>query len=387
MSLYTTEVRFICETLAGYDASQGYQKVNEIVNMAASGIFEDTIPFFDENYRGVLETKILKHYYTREIGFETVGLWIMKLNNKMNEIMPFYNKLYSSELLNFNPLYTVNLKKTYDKSGNEVSSTAGNENEKVEGNEQGTSDKTKVNNVTENGNKTNSGSESIEREKTGGETNESVYLENNSTDRNGQSSGTANLNENTTNNQNDVTTNNGTTTSDAWNKFSDTPQGALTNIANGSYLTNATENTNNGTTQNSEVSNTSGDTSRANTETGTTNETESTLANRVGNSNDTKTNNENEEISNTKTGNETSSNQKIGNENENIVDQKIRENERTKSDSRTSDKNNFENYLESVQGWNNKSPSKLLQEFRETFLNIDMMVIDELADLFMGLWA
>ena len=46
-----------------------------------------------------------------------------------------------------------------------------------------------------------------------------------------------------------------------------------------------------------------------------------------------------------------------------------------------------EEYLEHVKG---KTPgasySKLLQEYRETFLNIDMMIIDDLSDLFFGLW-
>ena len=30
--------------------------------------------------------------------------------------------------------------------------------------------------------------------------------------------------------------------------------------------------------------------------------------------------------------------------------------------------------------------SELLEEFRRTFLNIDAMVIEELSDLFFGLW-
>ena len=48
---------------------------------------------------------------------------------------------------------------------------------------------------------------------------------------------------------------------------------------------------------------------------------------------------------------------------------------------------NFNEYTEHVIG---KTPgvsfSKLLKEFRETFLNIDNMVINELSDLFFGLW-
>ena len=75
-------------------------------------------PIFDENYRETLDTKILKHYYTREIGFETVGLWKFKLNTKMNEIMDYYNQLYESALLEFNPFDNTNLLRDYLRSGN-----------------------------------------------------------------------------------------------------------------------------------------------------------------------------------------------------------------------------------------------------------------------------
>ena len=48
---------------------------------------------------------------------------------------------------------------------------------------------------------------------------------------------------------------------------------------------------------------------------------------------------------------------------------------------------NTEDYLETVQGKNGGSSySKLLTEYRETFLNIDMMIINELEELFMQLW-
>lgn len=112
MSKYTTEVRFICEEANGLQESKGYSHVEEIIAGAIPKIFDFDFPIFDENYRSVLETKILKHFYTREIGEETVGLWKLRLNTKLNEIMPYYNKLYSSELLAFNPLYTTNITRT-----------------------------------------------------------------------------------------------------------------------------------------------------------------------------------------------------------------------------------------------------------------------------------
>ena len=51
-------------------------------------------PIFDENYRNTLNNNILYHYYENEIGFETASLFRFYLNQKLNEIMPYYNELY-----------------------------------------------------------------------------------------------------------------------------------------------------------------------------------------------------------------------------------------------------------------------------------------------------
>ena len=51
-------------------------------------------PIFDENYRNTLNNNILYHYYENEIGFETAPLFRFYLNQKLNEIMPYYNELY-----------------------------------------------------------------------------------------------------------------------------------------------------------------------------------------------------------------------------------------------------------------------------------------------------
>ena len=51
-------------------------------------------PIFDENYRNTLNNNILYHYYENEIGFETESLFRFYLNQKLNEIMPYYNELY-----------------------------------------------------------------------------------------------------------------------------------------------------------------------------------------------------------------------------------------------------------------------------------------------------
>lgn len=114
MSKYTTEVRFICETAAGKDSSEGFNSELDIVNAAYPSIFAADLTLFDDAYKAVLFPKILLHFYTREIGFETVGLWKHHLNQKLREILPYYNQLYNSELVEFNPLENVNKTTTHD---------------------------------------------------------------------------------------------------------------------------------------------------------------------------------------------------------------------------------------------------------------------------------
>lgn len=83
----------------------------------------DSYPIFDNNYRNTLNTKILNHYYNNEIGFETPELFKFYLNNKLNEIMPYYNTLYENlKLYDNNLMSNVNLKEVLNReTANNVS--------------------------------------------------------------------------------------------------------------------------------------------------------------------------------------------------------------------------------------------------------------------------
>jgi hypothetical protein len=61
-------------------------------------------PIFDEDYRAILNKKIVDHYYFSEIGFETAAIFKHYLNTTMREIMPVYNKMYLTNDLIENPL-------------------------------------------------------------------------------------------------------------------------------------------------------------------------------------------------------------------------------------------------------------------------------------------
>ena len=127
MSNYTTQIRFICESKSGLTESAGFKGIMEAIEGSVDEIFDFEWPIFDENYRVPLEIKILRHFYTREIGEETFGLWQLRLADRLNVIMPYYNKLYESELIKFNPMWDVDLHTEYDKindGGSDSTNTA-----------------------------------------------------------------------------------------------------------------------------------------------------------------------------------------------------------------------------------------------------------------------
>ena len=277
MSKYTTELRYLIE------------------NNFDIGLKD--YPIFDENYRKALNQKIINHYYFREIGMETAELFKRYLNNTMREIMPYYNQLYKSELLEFNPFYNVDKTVTADKNNNSVSDFVGN----ISGKNTQTAD-------TEN-TQTNNGKQQTTTAATS--TGESVG--------------------------------NSTTTNKNKNVSSDTPQGFLSinSIEHETYASAAEMG-------NAESINNSKATSN-NAENGITDQTTADETKATGNSKSNAT-------TETDTANKTTS-------------------------------NDFENYISHVIGKSEgETYSEMLMKFRETFLNIDMMIIDELKTCFMMIY-
>ena len=89
----------------------------------------DTYPIFDEEYRNVLNNKIINHYqYIYEIGFETAELFNVMLESKMNEIMPFYNELYKAQKQLLASDLFKNVDITEDFKGNSTSSASSTSN-------------------------------------------------------------------------------------------------------------------------------------------------------------------------------------------------------------------------------------------------------------------
>ena len=74
-------------------------------------------PIFNEDHRATLNERIVKHYWYSEIGLETTDQFIFQLRVKMNEIMPYYNKMYEAEAIKINPLSTVDTRSTSSATG------------------------------------------------------------------------------------------------------------------------------------------------------------------------------------------------------------------------------------------------------------------------------
>ena len=191
MSKYTTEVRFICENKSGLEISGGSGDVDSIIANSWNKIFTSKALFFDEEYRSIPCQKILKHYYLREICCETVGIWTLWMNTRLEEIMPYYNQLYDSAKIKFNPMHNVDLTSKHDRN--------------VEGTSK--EDETRTDNTT--GKRTLTGNR----------------------DTDNTSVGTRNTTNSSDETKRDL--------------YSDTPQGAITGLENENYLTNARKITDN----------------------------------------------------------------------------------------------------------------------------------------------
>ena len=312
MSKYTTEVRFICETEAGLTESVGYSKVDEVLDKSWDKIFDSgDWEIYDEEYRPILCKKILKHFYTREIGAETAGLWKLWLNQRMTQIMPYYNQLYKSTLLEFNPLYDTD----YTTSGNRQTDEGEQSGRETE------SDYTRT--------------DDLQSKRTDDLNSKRIdNLQSNRTYNSNQQR-TDNLHENTTGSRYDL--------------YSDTPQGALTGVESETYLTNARKITEEGSKDNTGTQNTDTDGSELATNTGS------------------------QDINNTGT--------------QTVDNTGTVRNQGKDTESSKRVMNNTQDYAEHVVGKRGtQSYAKMIMELRDSFINIDMMIIDELNDLFFNLW-
>ena len=73
-----------------------------------------------------LAKRIVDHYYTREIGTDAIGQFMLFAKDKMNEIMETYAPLIYSAAIKFDPLVNVDYLETYDSTSTGQSNSNSN---------------------------------------------------------------------------------------------------------------------------------------------------------------------------------------------------------------------------------------------------------------------
>lgn len=109
MSKYTIMLKDIIDDYANNNIYEP-KKIDDKINDARPFIFDFDYPVLDESTKQRIEKAILKHWYFREIAFETVGIFKIKLNDRLNLIMGRYNELYKHQDNELSPYINSYLK-------------------------------------------------------------------------------------------------------------------------------------------------------------------------------------------------------------------------------------------------------------------------------------
>lgn len=116
MSKYTMTIRDIVNS---YLLDDNIIKIDDKLEETRQYIFDFDYPVLDDVTKKRIEIAILKHYYYREIAFETVGMFKIKLNDRLNLIMQRYNALYEKQDLNLSPYINSYLNEHGNNSNNQ----------------------------------------------------------------------------------------------------------------------------------------------------------------------------------------------------------------------------------------------------------------------------
>lgn len=126
MAKYTMEVRELISTF-GEDEVKGWFSDYELSDF----LTDEEIKVITE--RGTwskekLCKRIIDHYFTREIGTDAIGQFILFAKDKMNEIMETYAPLIYSASIKYDPLVNVNFTESYTGTTGNTSSSSSRSN-------------------------------------------------------------------------------------------------------------------------------------------------------------------------------------------------------------------------------------------------------------------
>lgn len=128
MSTFTMPLKTVIDHTGGTVTYENMEfmgaSMGTIAKVTNSDFGIEFYPIFDESYRNILTGKIVDRYWNREIGVETIDMFRLVLRRRLNEVMPYYNELYKSTLIDFDPMVTIDVSTTSQSDATEnVTST------------------------------------------------------------------------------------------------------------------------------------------------------------------------------------------------------------------------------------------------------------------------
>lgn len=333
MSNYTSSLYKCLYALNNYTEEEelfsGFHGVEDNIRLARSKVFDFSYPFYSNNaiLKQNFEQKFLRHFYTREIGSETFGLFQLRLKQKFDVIMPYYRDIFNT-IIDYDLFTQLGEKEIIGELGSFTASGSGS------------SSGTNTGTQTTSG--TDTGTIGIKGSNTG--TVKNV----------GSNTGTVTDSGSNTGTQRNIST------KEDKLRFLDTPQGDINLLTDGSgggsgdtssYLTNANWNNYNEDatrTDNLQNSNT-----------------------RTDNLSNENTRTDNLSNSSTQTNNLSSSSTRT----DNLSNSSSSQSSNSGSDTR--------NITKEYIGNKGKTKTELIQEFRKAIINIDDSIFNECNDLFM----
>ena len=111
MAKYTMEIRELISTF-GKDEVKGWfsdYELSEFLTPEEIQVIEDRGTW----NKDMLADRIIDHYFTREIGTDAIGQFILFAKDKMKEVMETYAPLIYSAAIKYDPLVNVDYTETY----------------------------------------------------------------------------------------------------------------------------------------------------------------------------------------------------------------------------------------------------------------------------------
>lgn len=123
MANYTMELRRIIEY---YTQDNEDMKRKERIKKGTAIFFSEIdYPFYDDKERVGFQERFVMNFFLNEIGYETPAMFSLYLENWLNQNMPYWNQVYKSAMIEYDPLTNVDYSTITDRDKTQDVDTTG----------------------------------------------------------------------------------------------------------------------------------------------------------------------------------------------------------------------------------------------------------------------